>query len=99
MGHTKGRLRRWLSIYSDNICSILMKSAPYRRYCLKMTRVAFWAVLVILVALFISYYLDTPVPEEIPEKLTVKLIDASMRTYKHVVRFYFYVYKFVMLGG
>ncbi|XP_045174154.1 neutral cholesterol ester hydrolase 1-like [Mercenaria mercenaria] len=85
MGRSKGRLRRLLSLYSDNICSILMKTSAYRRYCLKMARVAFWAVLVILVALFISYYLDTPVPEDIPEQLTVKIIDASMRTYKHLI--------------
>ena len=89
MGHSKSksRLRRFLDLYSDNICSILMKSSEYKVYCLKMARVAFWAILVILVALFISYYLDTPVPEEIPEQLTVKLIDASMRTYKHLVSF------------
>jgi len=56
-----------------------------RKYYYAMARVAFWAVLVILVALFVSYYLDTPVPPEIEEKWKVKLIDASMRTYNHLV--------------
>ena len=51
----------------------------------KMARVVLWAVLMVLVALFSMYYLDTPVPEEIPEKLKVRLIDASMRTYGHLV--------------
>lgn len=63
-----------------------------RKYRGAMTKVAFWAVLVILVALFVSYYLDTPVPEEIQEKWKVKVIDASMRTYKHLVRVTCYIF-------
>ena len=56
-----------------------------RRYVSKMVRVALWAILVTVVAYFLSYYLDTPVPHEIPEKWKVKILDGSMRTYGHLV--------------
>lgn len=64
----------------------LQKKSRARRYLRKMIRVVLWAILFTLVALFLGYYLDTPVPQEIPEKWKVKLIDASMRTYGHLVR-------------
>ena len=58
-----------------------------RRYVSKMVRVVLWAIVVTLVAFFLSYYLDTPVPQDIPEKWKVKILDASMRTYGHLVGF------------
>lgn len=63
----------------------LQKKSRARRYLRKMVRVMLWAILFTLVALFLGYYLDTPVPQEIPEKWKVKLIDASMRTYGHLI--------------
>lgn len=41
--------------------------------------------LVVLVALFLYFYLDARVPEPIPEKFKVKVMDAMMKTYGHTV--------------
>lgn len=57
----------------------------HQRYMLTMAKFTFWTFVVSLIAWFLSYYLDTPVPDDIPEKLKVKFIDASMRTYKHLI--------------
>ncbi|KAH3889603.1 hypothetical protein DPMN_013662 [Dreissena polymorpha] len=63
-----------------------MKSSRHRRTAHKMARVALWAVLVFLVALFVSYFLDSNIPEDIPETWKVRFMDAAMRTYKCLVR-------------
>lgn len=54
-------------------------------YLFLMARVALWALAMSSAAVFVSYYTDTPVPDEIPEKWKVRIIDASMRTYRHMV--------------
>lgn len=41
--------------------------------------------LVVLLALFLYFYLDARVPEPLPEKLKVKVMDAMMKTYGHTV--------------
>lgn len=47
--------------------------------------------LVVLVALFLYFYLDARVPEPIPEKFKVKVMDAMMKTYGHTVNVLVYL--------
>lgn len=39
---------------------------------------------VVLIGWFISWYLDTPLPEDMQEKWKVRVIDATMRTFGHI---------------
>ncbi|XP_052802437.1 neutral cholesterol ester hydrolase 1-like [Mya arenaria] len=61
------------------------KYGRQRKYATAMAKVAFWAIIVFLVSLFIGYCRDSHVPEEIPETWKVRMIDAAMRLYKHLV--------------
>ncbi|KAL4238014.1 hypothetical protein ACF0H5_002725 [Mactra antiquata] len=79
------RSSKYISVYKDCVSAFHMRSANYWQYILAMAKLVFWTIVVMLVALFVRYYLDTPVPEDIPEKLKVQLIDASMRTYRHLI--------------
>lgn len=85
MGHSKVRLGNFLNLYKDYVSAFHMKSVNAGQYVIAMAKLVFWSIVVILIALFLRYYLDTPVPEEIPEKFRVQVIDASFRTYKHLV--------------
>ncbi|KAL3856220.1 hypothetical protein ACJMK2_010997 [Sinanodonta woodiana] len=52
-----------------------------------MTKVFLWTLVLVILGIFLNYYTDTPVPKEIPEKWKVRIIDASMRTYSHIISF------------
>ena len=49
-------------------------------------------ILVIVIGLFTSWYLDTPLPDDMQEKWKVRIIDAGMRTYGHLVNIALYIF-------
>ena len=44
------------------------------------------AILVVVIGVWFYFYLDGRIPEQFPQQMKLKIMDATMKTYGHTVR-------------